>query len=435
MTKQRDFKQRVRARMKKTGERYAAARAQLLDDPTAAVRGAFDGYERFGGVHGDTGAVANCLRQAGIVSPLDGEPFDEAFVSGLCGGVGFLYAVFEYKGLPPLLSLLLRHQSMPDTFVMGGLARLPVKLATHETSGAATARKTLDAAIDAGKPAICVADQAHLGYYGMPETMAGMSPTVLAVAGADGDDVWLDDRGATPWRVARDRFEKARGAYRKAKHRLVTIEGPLDDYDLDGAVRDALRATARGFSEAPVPSFASNFGWNGLEKWRRLLTDPKDKKGWPRLFGEGSEAYAGLRRVYDWIEFEYTAPAAGRAFYAEFLDAASKLDGLDALRDVAASFRESGERWRAISDLVAHCGDETIEAGCAISDRRFELMDGDGEPPRELTELWTERFNAGKACAISRERAGEIFEAIANTLGDILEIERGAVARLTDLVG
>lgn len=37
MTKNADFKKRVRARMAKTGERYAAARAQLLDAPPPTV--------------------------------------------------------------------------------------------------------------------------------------------------------------------------------------------------------------------------------------------------------------------------------------------------------------------------------------------------------------------------------------------------------------
>ena len=111
MTKQREFKQLVRERMAKSGERYAAARAQLLgqlDVPAAACEtfpGVLAGYDRFGGIQGNTAIVHNVLRHAGMRSPLTNAPYTEAAINGLCGGPGFLYAVFEYKGMPPMLTL------------------------------------------------------------------------------------------------------------------------------------------------------------------------------------------------------------------------------------------------------------------------------------------------------------------------------------------
>ncbi|MCA9291782.1 MAG: BtrH N-terminal domain-containing protein, partial [Phycisphaerales bacterium] len=147
MTKQREFKQRVRARMAKTGERYAAARMHLLgaepgtDAPRPGMRGIWPGYPRCGGLCGDTGAMRNVVEQRGIRSPHDGAPYSEAMLTGLCGGIGFLYAVFEYKGMPPLLSVMPRHDTMPDSFIAGGLDRLNATVTTSETGSAAVARR------------------------------------------------------------------------------------------------------------------------------------------------------------------------------------------------------------------------------------------------------------------------------------------------------
>src|SRR5262245_44995020 len=103
MTKQREFKSLVRERMSKTGARYTTARAQLLaklSEPANGTEypGLIAGYDRFGGVQGDTAVLHNVLRFSGMKNPLTNQPFDETTINGLCGGPGFLYAVFEYKG-------------------------------------------------------------------------------------------------------------------------------------------------------------------------------------------------------------------------------------------------------------------------------------------------------------------------------------------------
>ena len=128
MTKRRDFKALVRERMDKTGERYTAARAQVLGNASASPTrhsfpGVLPGYNTFGGIQSGTAALRNLLASIGAVSPLDGAPYTESLVNGLCGGPGFLYAVFEYKGWPPLVSLALRSRSMPDVYIAEGVSR------------------------------------------------------------------------------------------------------------------------------------------------------------------------------------------------------------------------------------------------------------------------------------------------------------------------
>ena len=286
MTKHRDFKALVRERMQKTGERYTAARAQLAGKspvpsfPPQTLPGVLTGYDTFGGIQSGTAAVRNTLASMGHVSPFDGAPYKESWINGLCGGPGFLYAVFEYKGWPPMLSLALGSRSMPYVYIAEGLSRIGMKVTSNETTSATSARKALDAALAGGKAALCVTDAASLPWTGLPKAFVGGGPHVVAVAGRDGDDFWIDDRAARPRRIGASQLATARAAYRHAKNRLVTFDGALPGYDARHALRAAIADTAKRYVEPAVPkSFWVNCGFSGLDKWRQMLVDAKDKGG------------------------------------------------------------------------------------------------------------------------------------------------------------
>jgi len=247
MTRQRDFKSLVRERMEKTGERYTTARAQLLKklNPPADANecpGLLPGYDRFGGVCDDTAVLTNMLRQAGIKNPLSKQPFDETTVNGLCGGPGFLYAAFEYKGWPPMLTMVLRSRSMPDVYIGEGLKRLGVKFTEKQSSTPKAARKTLDDALSAGKAAMCTIDNASLPWYGLPKEFVGMGPHIVCAAGHEGDHVWLDDRSPRPMRVAFDVLADARARYRAGKSRLITAGGRVWYADFLESTADLISA-------------------------------------------------------------------------------------------------------------------------------------------------------------------------------------------------
>jgi Butirosin biosynthesis protein H, N-terminal/Domain of unknown function (DUF4872) len=432
MTRHREFKTLVRERMAKTGERYTAARAQLLPpDRSHTFPGLFSGYDRVGGVHGDTGAVSNVLRHAGITSPLTGAPYTEAMVNGLCGGPGFLYAVFEYKGWPPMLTLALRSRSMNDAFINEGLARLGAAFAVSETSSRPAAAKALEALLSAGTPALCTVDMASLSYYGLPELYRGGAPHVIAVVGRDRDHVWVDDRSTRPFRVAGIELAEARARYRAGKQRLVSVVGPKRAHDARAAIREAIAATARRYVEPAVPkSFWVNCGFSGLDKWAVQLTDVKDKKGWPSTFTDTARAYAGLQRAYECIEGT-SGPAGGRALYADFLEEASAATGNAALRRAATAFRESAALWAEGAARIAGCDDAAVRQACEISDRRVELGDAHGDGiSRESKELWEKRHQLGEQCRLGKDAALALYAGLSKVVVRIAAAERKAVELL-----
>ena len=439
MTHQKDFKQLVRARMKKTGERYTAARAALIGTRSAGAAktpSLFPGYTGTGGICRDTGALRNFLEASGLRAAHSGEPLSEAMAFGLCGGVGFLYAVFEYKGWPPILSVLTRHDTMPDSFIAGGLLRLGVKIEVAETSSAGQAARSLAAALDARRPALCVVDCLGMARAEStsPLQMSG-APTVVGVAGVDGEDLLLDDGGIDPRRMSKETFARARALYKKGKHRLVTMAAPGAPVAIEPMLNPVIAATADRFHNSPYKGFAANFGFAGLDKWRGLMTDAKDKKGWPQLFPEGKLAYFGLRRTHDGIETEFTAPAAGRPLYADFLREAATITGNDRLRSAAELFRLSGEHWSAISTAIAGCGDEAIEAGCRLGESAQEIIDEAGCPrAAELQALGEMRQSLAEQCRMTRDEARNLYADLSSEVAAILALETEAVAILAPQV-
>ena len=365
MTKRRDFKALVRERMDKTGERYTAARAQVLGKTTASPTpnsfpGVLPGYNTFGGIQSGTAALRNLLASIGAVSPIDGAPYSESLVNGLCGGPGFLYAVFEYKGWPPLLSLALRSRSMPDVYIAEGVSRIGRTVTVSETTSPVVARKALDAALADGRAALCVTDAASLPWTGLPAAFVGGGPHVVAVAGRDGDDFWIDDRAAHPRRISAVQLSKARAATRHARNRLVTFDGPAPRYDASRALRDAIADTAKRYVEPAVPkSFWSNCGFAGLEKWRRCSSMrrtsaagrrslPTARARAPDSSGSTSRSNVTRRR------------RPGGACMPTFLDDSARNPRPTAARQAATAYREAGALWTAIGNLVAHCDDATV---------------------------------------------------------------------------
>ena len=431
MTKNSEFKQRVRERMQRTGERYTAARAQLLGKGQAAAEagdypGLLPGYETLGGAQSDTALLGRVLAHAGLRHPATGEPYSEAMLHGLCGGgVGFLYAVFEYKGHAPMLTVVMRSRSVPETYLADVFDRVGAERSVSRTTSARVAAKALDDALEAGQPAVCTVDLALLPHTKLPGQEAGMCPHYVGVIGRDGDRVWLDDRSVVPIAIGRAELDQARAAYRKAKHELFTVAAGASEPDwersLEAALRDTVQTMREGDPTVP-PYFRSNCGLAGMEKWRRLLVDSKDKKGWPRVFAGGADALAGLRRAYDGIQHEYTAARGGRPLYAEFLDEAANLTGEAALAEVAGLFREAGEGWQALADCIAGAPDDAVARACRVADRRTEALDSGGDASAKDEPIGE--------CALDADQASELYARMADRLETVIDVETRAVDRL-----
>ena len=100
MTTRKSFKRLVRARMAKTGERYATARRHVIAngsrEPTARPTVASSRLHLTGNVPATT-ALRVLLTAAHVRAPHTHAPFTEAMLFGVAGGIGIGVFSFLYE--------------------------------------------------------------------------------------------------------------------------------------------------------------------------------------------------------------------------------------------------------------------------------------------------------------------------------------------------
>ena len=343
VTERKSFKKIVRVRMDRTGESYSTARRQVGARARRLPAASIKGYDRFGpGRHRESALTAHLLMQAGI-------EIDEVTACGLGGGIGFLYAVFDYAAMPhPLLTIVAQHH--PDPWTPAVLDRLGVPYTEQHSTSTVAALGKLRAAIGDGRAALCTVDRAGLPWHGSRSHESAADPYHVVVAGAEGDTLHVDDTEPTPHPIDAEVFGAAWAAHRKGRHHLLTVGVPPERIDLRAGVADALEATVAHLT-GPVlgNSFDVNFGFSGMARLAADMRDTRTRSGWARRFGTPAGFDHAMARLDECLQREYTAAGATRPVYAEFVAAAAALLGAPALDQAAALLRESGAGWSALA--------------------------------------------------------------------------------------
>ena len=449
MTTNRAFKRVVRARMAKTGERYAAARRALVEGATdgrhaePAADTATPGYRMRGGLHPETATLANVLANQGVVSGVTGEPLTEAAILGIGGGLGAGYILWEFKSHGgPVLTLGFRNQwqypSIPG-WTGKTLDRLGIEPDLHETGGAKAARQALDARLDAGMPVIAYVDPQSLGTWGQPEALSGHDGLVVVVFGRDADGSYLvDDRGRHPFRVSPAVMAAARGRIGSFKHRIVglrTTTGPIP--------AERLRAAMRAGLEDQVDHLRSpsdSFSLPAWRKWGRLMTNERNTKAWPRVFADGHGLFGSLSAIHEIVDGQ-VGPSGGhlRELYAASLDEAAVALDNPALGDAARAWRGVADRWEDLADAAVPPDlDGAAEAAEAMETLHEAVMDGEPGRSRVVAAAetaWAIRDRYVDAFPLPPDRIAAILADLGGRLGAIYEAEVDALGVTARAIG
>jgi hypothetical protein len=202
MTAHKHLKERIRARMARTGESYTTARRHVLNALPPAE------YRLTGGVHPDTHAIAGVLANRGLLDPHSGRPLTEAMVLGVGGGLGAGYILWEFKAhdLRTLVFGFRNSWQYPDRWALKTCARLGVPAGPHETGSPRQAEQELSAAVGQGVPVIAWADQQALGYRHLPAWLEGYGGHPVTIYGIDerAGVALVDDRNRAPLTVPLD---------------------------------------------------------------------------------------------------------------------------------------------------------------------------------------------------------------------------------------
>jgi hypothetical protein len=397
MTDHRHLKQLVRARMARTGESYSAARRQVV--AKVRVPGLVHGYDTFGTRrHHESSLVRNLLRQVGV-------DCGEAMVCGLGGGVGFMYAMFEYTGIPPMATIVMQHH--PQPWLPAVLGRLRIGYAERHSTSPGSALAALRAELAAGRAVHCLVDRSALPWHQGEPTISA-DPYGVVVAGEHDGAFLVDDRDPAPHIVAEGAFVAAWSRYRKGRHHRVTID-PGEPTDLGVAAREAVATTVAHLT-GPVlgNAFDVNFGFSGMRRLAAQLRDRGTRNGWTKRLTDPGALVRALRRLHDGVEVEYTAAGGTRPLYADFLDEIGA-------PEAAAAFRESAAHWSELADraLASAQGDLADLAA-----RRMSIV------------LTRGRAGADEIRALTREIAAHpVPEVDLDGLADLVDAARGCEER------
>lgn len=357
MVQNKHFKARIRERMAKTGECYTAARRHLLPIAAAApgtLAGLLPGYRRRAvPTQRDAALWSAVLAQAGVIDPLTGNPFSEAMLAGLAGGIGFMMFTFEYQQVTTATVVTRFH---PGPYVGNLISRSGATIEQQTTGSPAVASTRLEHALDAGAAVVVRLTPGRLTPGTTPEYDESAD---VVVAGRTDGQYLIDDGGRVEARGPAE-LAAARAGRKADKHwqAHVTGTGPKDIVAQEDHVRSAIRDTAEALlnthGQAGIPDrFNKNFGVSGMRTWAERLRDTRSRKGWPAMFAGEQRRVQALTQVQGFLAGdEWSGSGALRALYAGFLQEAAEIDGLAALRDVAPLYEALGTRWDGLADMI-----------------------------------------------------------------------------------
>lgn len=386
-------------------------------------------YTRLGGAHAETAAATNTLNALGVRAPHTGEPYTEAMILGLAGGLGAGYILWEFKehNAKVLVFGFQNKWNYPQKFLDGLFSRINVK-PTHFQGGAKAGAKALNKAISEGKPGIIWVDQYHLPYYALPSALNGSLGHLVTVFGMEGNEVLIDDMANKPFRLTVDQLAAARGRITSYKNHLLTLEAGKAP-KLEKAIVEGIRDCIEYLS-----SDSESFSLPVYKKWAKMMLDTKNAKGWPTVFAGGKGLYPALCSVYENIELFSTGGGGMRGLYADFLTEAAGILNNVRLSEAAEKYRDLAVGWSSFANDVLAVNPAMREARDLLR-RKYTLLKEKGgiayietAPINERLELFRKTYK--ERSPLEPQEQAALFAYISESLLKLYNGEVGALESL-----
>jgi hypothetical protein len=434
MTKQKKLKQRIRARMERTGESYMTARRH--------VAGVAPGVHV--GIHPDTSATARILGDAGVTH--DGIPLTEALVLGVGGGLGAGYILWEFShetdhnpepGIPVrrVVTIGFRNNwQYPHRWLDTVLDRLGIAHHKMMTGGQARAADQLESALAAGRSAIVDVSAADLPYWHLPEEERGVWGYPIAVLGREEGALVVDDRNEGRLTVPDQAMSAARGRIPSWKNRMVTVDGPaeVDNDRLLAAVEAGLADAV-----AHLASKSTSFSLPAVAKWARMV-DSDAAKGWKRVFADRQGLWGALRNTYEAVSDVGIEGGSLRPLFAEFLGQAAPLLERPALNEVADLYLSAADAWDDVGDATLPEGFEPLAEAVELSRRRREAVRrgdrGDADAAAAASALTALAREYQPGLPLGDDEIDRLFGSLSEAIEAAHRAERAAHSALSEVM-
>ena len=366
------------------------------------------------GCHPRFTCLANALTCAGVVTPHNKDPFSEAMLLGISGGLGCLYILWEFKshGTATLATGFTYRCNYFKEGVSQAVERAGGKVSFRETGGAKTAARHLDEALDAGMIPISLLDPYYLPHRGVPSHLESCGGLEVAILRREGAGYLIQDRGL--FQVSAQAMATARARIGSYKNRLVLVE-PGPAFPIEEAIRAGIADCVRYLSQ---PS--TSFSIPAIAKWAKMVTDSKNQKGWRKVFAEGRGLYNTLVSTYTAIE--QRGRGARRNLYADFLAEAGGLVG--GLGDAEAAYRKAAAAWTAVAETAI----APFDRARALLDQRWQLLAQ--SDVAGLAEVNVEIEASRLALDPNTVEPDGLFESLQQDLNAVVAAEKAALETL-----
>ena len=394
-------------------------------------------YDQFQGLHWETGSLRNFLAYQGITAPHTDQPYSEAMLLGISGGIVMGYFTFAYQGYDPMVRILTRNTFEPLKTIY---KRLDIQSNVRQTANPDKGFKNLLDILEAGTPAIVFADMFSLPYNALVPDVGMWAMFPILVYGYDQNQgiVWIADRSRMPLSVTIEELAVARGRTKKNKFRLQTHEPPNPN-KLQSAVEAGIWDCIQLFTEAPPKGSKNNFGFLAYQKWVSLWTKPNQRSSWEKEFPPGLKIYAALTSAFYDITIFGKDGGAERRLFSQFLEEASLLLDKPELNGIADKFQKSAEAWDDLAtgllpenvplfketrELMLTKHHLFLEKGNSALDEIHQISD-------RLTEI---KDQVSEDFPLNSSQTSDLRETIANKIMAVHDIEFDAIQVLLAVV-
>jgi len=339
VTVQKHLKQLIRGRMQKTGERYSAARRIVLAQPPETPRDPATQWHFAGNVPATT-ALRTLLANGGVRAPHTGQPFSEAMLFGIAGGIGMGVMSFYYeKAGVATFFLAGRHQWHDHVaYLKEALGAFGIQPVIAETTGAAAARKQLAEALEKYGPAVAWVE----GY------------RVITVYSVDEKEkvARIGDLTDDPISIPLAELAATRARVKGQKNRLLSIASGGKSPDLAALVNRGLRRCSEVLLNPTLAPAKSSCQLEALQTWAARMHGSDDKESWTKRFPPGPNLWRGLRSIYNFIELYGTGGGLCRSIFADFLNEAGAALGRNDLKSLAGRYEDLGRQWSDLAEAA-----------------------------------------------------------------------------------
>lgn len=404
MTAHKHLKQLIRARMEKTGERYAAARHHVVQASDAPSSDTATRWHFAGSVPAAT-TLRTLLTHAGVRAPHTGKPFTEAMLFGIAGGIGIGVISFHYRQAS-MSTLFLggRHHWYDEkAYLTDAIGAFDIGPVIRETSGARTAERQLEDTLSEYGP--CAA------------WVEGYRVLTVYQTDADAATAQIGDLTDEPATITLEELTKRRAVVKQQKFRLLAVPPSTCRTDLASLVDGGLRRCVDGLLNPTIPQMKNNARLEAIQTWADRIHGSDGKESWSQVFKPGPNLWRGLWSIFTFVECYGTGGGLARPLFADFLNESAAALKRPGLAELAKRYTDLGRQWSELADAALPDGIPDMRTAKDLHIRKAELKHAaDSDAMRELncreSEMEKRPFpmNDSQVDTLLRELKGRILQ-------------------------